>query len=61
MQTMFNLLNVQSVIKQKPSPVNLILTPQNTKVSFRDVTFEYTENNPILKNLTFDVPAGYKG
>lgn len=60
MQTMFNLLSVQSAIKQKPSPVRLILTPQNSKISFRDVSFEYTDGNPILKNLTFDVPAGYK-
>lgn len=60
MQTMFNLLSVESAIKQKASPVRLILTPQNSKISFRDVSFEYTEGNPILKNLTFDVPAGYK-
>lgn len=60
MQTMFNLLNVESAIKQKPETVNLILTPQNSVISFKDVSFEYTKNNPILKNLTFDVPAGFK-
>lgn len=60
MQTMFNLLSVQSAIKQRPLPVNLILTPQNSAISFRDVSFEYTPGNPILKGLTFDVPAGYK-
>lgn len=60
MQTMFNLLSVQSAINQRPFPVNLILTPQNSAISFRDVSFEYTPGNPILKSLTFDVPAGYK-
>lgn len=60
MQTMFNLLNVESAIKQTSKPFPLIITPQNSNIRFKDVTFEYTKDNPILKNLTFDVPAGRK-
>ena len=60
MQAMFGLLNISSAIYTKPDAPYLILTPQEAGVRFENVSFEYTQNNPILNGLSFEVPTGYK-
>ncbi|RWS14271.1 ATP-binding cassette sub-family B member 7-like protein, partial [Dinothrombium tinctorium] len=60
MQTMFNLLNLDSAIKNKPQAPMLISTPENAFVKFENVTFGYVDGQKILNGLNFEVPAGKK-
>lgn len=60
MQAMFGLMNVQSSIITKLNAPRLILTPETASLAFDDVTFGYSQDRTILKNLSFEVPAGKK-
>ncbi|KAL5457594.1 hypothetical protein EMCRGX_G034868 [Ephydatia muelleri] len=60
MQNTFNLLELQSAIKEKPGAPALILTPDSTTVTFEDVVFGYDSNRLILNGVSFRVPAGKK-
>ncbi|XP_003392015.1 PREDICTED: ATP-binding cassette sub-family B member 7, mitochondrial-like, partial [Amphimedon queenslandica] len=60
MQTMFNLLNIHSQIKEKPNAPNLLLSPESNTVTFDNVSFGYVGDKNILNGLSFTVPAGKK-
>ncbi|XP_066986058.1 iron-sulfur clusters transporter ABCB7, mitochondrial [Macrobrachium rosenbergii] len=60
MQTMFSLMKEPLTIKNTTNAKELIVSPQESSISFNNVCFEYVPGNPILNNLTFTVPAGKK-
>lgn len=57
MDTMFRLQHVESRIVNRPGAKPLELTGGG-EIVFDNVTFGYTPNRPILKNVSFTVPAG---
>src|SRR3954449_3452431 len=55
-EKMFNVLSRNPEIKDVPGAQPLVVTSGN--VRFEDVRFSYDPERPILKGLSFDVPAG---
>src|SRR6202789_3879979 len=55
-EKMFNVLSRNPEIKDIPQAAPLIVTSGH--VRFEDVQFAYEADRPILKGLTFEVPAG---
>jgi ATP-binding cassette subfamily B protein len=55
-EQMFDLLEVQAEVKDAPDAVPLDIG--HGAISFRDVHFAYDAARPILKGISFDVPAG---
>lgn len=55
-EQMFDLLEVEAEVVDKPDAVELKSGPG--AISFRDVHFAYDPERPILKGISFDVPAG---
>jgi ATP-binding cassette subfamily B protein len=55
-EKMFNVLERDAEIKDAPDARPLVVTSGN--VRFEDVRFAYDADRPILKGLTFEVPAG---
>ena len=55
-ETMFSILEREPEIKDKPGAPPLKVT--NGAVRFDNVTFSYDPERPILKGLSFEVPAG---
>ena len=55
-EKMFNVLSRNPEIKDEPGVKPLIVTSGN--VRFDDVRFSYDPERPILKGLSFEVPAG---
>src|SRR5437764_626897 len=55
-EKMFNVLSRDPEIKDVPGARPLVVTSGN--VRFEDVRFAYEPERPILKGLSFDVPAG---
>ncbi len=55
-ETMFGILERDPEIKDPPGAKPLVIS--RGAVSFQDVRFAYDPERPILKSLTFDVPAG---
>src|SRR3984885_7329171 len=55
-EMMFNVLSRKAEIKDIPGAQPLIVTSGN--VRFDDVRFSYDPERPILKGLSFEVPAG---
>jgi len=55
-ETMFDLLDLDAEIVDKPgaSPLSI----EKGAIRFDDVVFHYDSDRPILKGVTFDVPAG---
>ena len=50
-----------SVLDQtKVGTPQLLVTPQTSHIAFEDVRFHYVEGKDILRNLSFEVPAGKK-
>lgn len=60
MQMMFSLLYLKSSIKEEPNAPILNVSPEKSAISFRNVNFSYLPGQPILKELSFEVPAGKK-
>ncbi|CAI8021418.1 ATP-binding cassette sub-family B member 7, mitochondrial [Geodia barretti] len=60
MQQMFDLLSLNSSIKEKPGAPALHLEPGEATVTFEDVSFSYTPEKMILDGLSFRAPAGKK-
>lgn len=60
MQQMFDLLGLNSSIKEKPGSPALHLTPDTATVTFDNVSFGYTPEKTILDGLSFRAPAGKK-
>ncbi|KAJ3055007.1 Iron-sulfur clusters transporter atm1, mitochondrial [Rhizophlyctis rosea] len=57
MDTMFRLQHVQSKIINRPNATALTL-PKGGEIVFDNVSFGYTPTRPILKNVSFTIPAG---
>jgi ATP-binding cassette subfamily B (MDR/TAP) protein 7 len=58
---MFALTEQKSRIVEKPNALPLVVTPAQSYISFRNITFGYVPNKPpILNGLSFDVPSGKK-
>ncbi len=55
-EQMFDLLEVEAEVKDKPEAASLAIS--NGVVAFRDVHFAYDPARPILKGISFEVPAG---
>ena len=55
-EKMFNVLQRDPEIKDVPGAMPLVVTSGN--VRFEDVRFAYESDRPILKGLSFEVPAG---
>ncbi len=55
-EAMFGLLDVPAEIADAPGAMPLVVS--TGAVSFRDVRFAYDAARPILKGISFDVPAG---
>ncbi len=55
-EQMFDLLDVSQEVVDKPGAQPLKITAG--RVSFKDVQFAYDPNRPILKGISFEVPAG---
>ncbi len=54
---MFRLLSVNAEIKDKPNAVPL--KPGKAEIIFDDVSFAYDKERPIIRGLSFKVPAGH--
>jgi ATP-binding cassette subfamily B protein len=55
-EAMFDLLNVAPEVVDRPGARPLVV--DGARVIFNDVCFHYDANRPILKGISFDVPAG---
>ena len=55
-EAMFNLLEVPPEIRDRPGARPLAV--EGGRVRFENVAFHYDANRPILKGISFDVPAG---
>ena len=55
-EQMFDLLQVEAEVVDGPDAKPLAI--QQGAIVFRDVHFAYDENRPILKGISFEVPAG---
>jgi len=55
-EMMFGILSRDPEIKDRPGAKPLVV--RNGAIRFEDVSFAYETERPILKNLSFEVPAG---
>lgn len=55
-EQMFDLLDVEAEVKDSPNAKPLEI--KNGAISFKDVHFAYDPERPILKGISFDIPAG---
>ncbi|XP_077540244.1 iron-sulfur clusters transporter ABCB7, mitochondrial-like isoform X2 [Haemaphysalis longicornis] len=60
MQTMFALMKLGTPIKSDKADPPLVITPATATVEFEEVAFGYIEGQPIIKGLSFSIPAGKK-
>uniref|UniRef100_A0A7E4V5I9 Iron-sulfur clusters transporter ABCB7, mitochondrial n=1 Tax=Panagrellus redivivus TaxID=6233 RepID=A0A7E4V5I9_PANRE len=60
MQTMFSLMNLKSTIIEKPNATELVVSPDQSTINIKDVTFGYLKEQPILNGLTLEIPTGKK-
>lgn len=60
METLFNLQKVNVTIKDAPNAKDLLLLPGGGNIKFENVCFGYHPDRPILKNVSFEIPAGKK-
>lgn len=56
LEQMFDLLEIDAEIEDSPDSKDLKV--KDGSIKFEDVQFAYDENRPILKGISFDVPAG---
>lgn len=56
LEEMFKLLGVEQEIKDKPNASDMDVN--EGAISFENVSFHYDEDREILKNVSFEVPAG---
>ncbi|MFL0694356.1 MAG: ABCB family ABC transporter ATP-binding protein/permease [Agrobacterium tumefaciens] len=55
-EQMFDLLEVQAEVVDKPGATPLVIA--QGAIAFKDVHFHYDPDRPILKGVSFEVPAG---
>ena len=58
METLFNLQKVNVAVKDSPTAKPLVF--KGGEIKFENVTFGYHPDRPILKNVSFTIPAGQK-
>lgn len=58
MEAMFDLLNVPEEVQDQQGAINLNVS--GGEIVFNNVSFSYSPDRPILKNISFRVPAGKK-
>lgn len=56
MEKLFDILEVEPEVIEKPGAKSLILT--DGEIRFEDVGFAYLEDQPILKDISFTIPGG---
>ncbi|OMH80005.1 Iron-sulfur clusters transporter ATM1, mitochondrial [Zancudomyces culisetae] len=56
MDSLFDLENIRPKISDKPETKSINVS--NGDIVFNDVSFSYIQERPILKNISFSVPAG---
>lgn len=56
MENMLDLLKEKQEIKDNPGAKNLVI--RHGTMEFRNVSFSYRPDKPILKDVSFAVPAG---
>ncbi|RYH08274.1 MAG: ABC transporter ATP-binding protein/permease, partial [Alphaproteobacteria bacterium] len=56
-EQMFDLLDTDAEVVDAPDARNLVI--KAAAISFRDVHFAYDPKRPILRGISFDVPAGH--
>ncbi|KAL1964006.1 hypothetical protein VTN77DRAFT_7552 [Rasamsonia byssochlamydoides] len=59
METLFNLQKVNVSVQERPNAKVLDLS-RGGEIRFENVTFGYHPDRPILKNVSFTIPAGKK-
>ncbi|CAH1105037.1 unnamed protein product [Psylliodes chrysocephalus] len=60
MQTMFTLMTMESVVKNKPNAPYLYVDPKNTPIKFENVSFEYGPGKEIFNNLNLTIEPGQR-
>lgn len=62
MENLFQLQNEKIIIKDSPNAKPLVLNSAGTpgEIRFENVSFGYHPERPILKNVSFTIPAGEK-
>ncbi|KAK6357261.1 Iron-sulfur clusters transporter atm1, mitochondrial [Orbilia javanica] len=58
METLFNLQKVNVTVRDSPNAKPLAL--KGGEIKFENVSFGYHPDRPILKNVSFTIPAGHK-
>jgi len=58
MENMLELMNEEAEIKDKQKALAFKPPPKGVDVNFENVSFHYDPRQPILKNVSFTVPAG---
>jgi ABC-type transport system involved in Fe-S cluster assembly fused permease/ATPase subunit len=58
MEKMFGLLAQHREVEDRPGAIDLPSTSRSPAVRFENVSFAYDPERPILRGLTFEVPAG---
>lgn len=56
MENMFDLLSEQPEVKDPPGALPIAVT--KGQVEFRNVSFSYTPERPVLRNISFMVQPG---
>ena len=60
MQTMFTIMTMDTAIKSKADALQFNITPFNSNIEFKNVSFQYVEGKPIFKDINFAIPSGKK-
>ena len=53
-------ININYSFQEKPGAPAIHITPDKATITFENVHFGYNPDRPILKGLSFRVPAGKK-
>lgn len=60
MQSMFKLMNLDTLIKDDPNTPYLAVDNSNASIEFRNVNFQYESGKKVFEDLSFVIPAGKK-
>lgn len=60
MQSMFKLMNMDTLIKNDPNTSYLAVDNSNASIEFRNVNFQYESGKQVFQDLNFVIPAGKK-
>ena len=58
MENMLDLMDEKVEIKDEPNAPAFLPPPEGVDVKFEKISFHYDPRHPILKNVSFTVPAG---